>query len=66
MPDVIWLLNELGEGTDEIHQLADTFNAMFERLDSSFEAERQFTSDVSHELRTPMAVIMAQCEYFLE
>ena len=57
---------ELGEGTDEIHQLADTFNAMFERLDSSFEAERQFTSDVSHELRTPMAVIMAQCEYLLE
>lgn len=57
---------ELGKGADELHQLADTFNAMFERLDSSFEAERQFTSDVSHELRTPMAVIMAQCEYLLE
>ena len=36
------------------------------RLDESFEAERQFTSDVSHELRTPMSVIMAQCEYTLD
>jgi len=39
---------------------------MIARLDESFEAERQFTSDVSHELRTPMSVIMAQCEYTLD
>ncbi len=57
---------DIGEGTDELHQLADTFNEMFSRLDTSFEKERQFTSDASHELRTPMAVIMAQCEYSLE
>lgn len=56
----------LGEGKDELHQLADSFNGMFERLDRAFEAERQFTSDASHELRTPMTVIMAQCEYSLE
>lgn len=47
---------------DEIEQLARTFNAMFRRLDDSFRAERQFTSDVSHELRTPVGAIMAQCE----
>lgn len=57
---------ELGEGKDELHELADNFNQMFERLDDSFEAERRFTSDASHELRTPMSVIMAQCEYTLE
>lgn len=57
---------ELGKGSDELHQLADTFNSMFERLHSAFEREKQFTSDVSHELRTPMSVIMAQCEYSLE
>ena len=57
---------ELGEGNDELHQLANTFNGMFERLDQSFEAERQFTSDASHELRTPMSVILAQCEFSLE
>ncbi len=47
----------------EIRKLSDTFDKMFERLESAFEAEKQFTSDVSHELRTPTAVILAQCEY---
>lgn len=56
----------IGEGTDELHQLADSFNDMFTRLEHSFEKEQQFTSDASHELRTPMSVIMAQCEYTLE
>ncbi|MBQ1959023.1 MAG: HAMP domain-containing protein, partial [Firmicutes bacterium] len=57
---------DIGEGKDEIHMLADTFNGMFERLEKSFESERQFTSDASHELRTPVAVIMAQSQYALE
>lgn len=57
---------DLGQGNDELHQLADVFNDMFSRLDKSFESEQQFTSDASHELRTPMAVIMAQCEFTLE
>lgn len=57
---------DLGEGRDELHRLADSFNEMIARLDRAFEAERQFTSDASHELRTPMSVIMAQCEYSLE
>ena len=56
----------LGPGNDELHQLADTFNGMFGRLEQAFEAEQQFTADASHELRTPMAVIMAQCEFSLE
>lgn len=57
---------DMGEGSDELHQLAKSFNKMIERLDESFEAEKQFTSDASHELRTPMSVIMAQCEYTLD
>ena len=43
----------LGSGRDEVHVLAHTFDQMMERLQSSFETEKQFTSDVSHELRTP-------------
>ncbi len=57
---------DLGPGNDEIHKLAATFNNMFDRLEQSFQRERQFTSDASHELRTPTAVILAQCEYSLE
>lgn len=56
----------LGNGTDELHQLADVLDSMISRLDKAFKAEQQFTSDASHELRTPMSVIMAQCEYILE
>ena len=47
---------------DEVQELADTFNTMLERLERSFERERQFTSDASHELRTPVAVISACVE----
>lgn len=57
---------EIGEGKDELHQLAGSFNDMFERLEEAFDAERQFTSNVSHELRTPVSVIKAQCEIALE
>lgn len=57
---------DLGDGTDEIYRLGHTFDQMFERLEESFEREKQFTSDVSHELRTPVSVILSQCEYALE
>ncbi|MGE4214086.1 MAG: sensor histidine kinase [Anaerotignaceae bacterium] len=50
---------------DEISVLAETFDKMFERLQKSFDNERQFTCDASHELRTPTAVIISQCEYLL-
>ena len=56
---------EIGQGNDEVYEMADTFNEMFDRLQISFEKEKQFTADVSHELRTPMTVISAQCEYAL-
>ena len=56
----------IGEGNDEIYTLANTFDTMFDRLQSSFEREAQFTSDVSHELRTPVSIIISECEYGLE
>lgn len=54
---------QLPPGADEVHSLARTFDQMMDRLQASFEQEKQFTSDVSHELRTPVAVILSQCEY---
>ncbi len=56
---------QLKEGDDEVHRLAHTFDHMMDRLQDSFEREKQFTSDVSHELRTPTTVILSQCEYGL-
>ena len=56
----------LGDGNDEVYRLARTFDSMLERLQASFERERQFTSDASHELRTPVSVVVSQCEYALE
>ena len=50
-------------GRDEVSQLAASFDNMFDRLEASFEAEQQFTSDASHELRTPTTVILAECSY---
>lgn len=55
----------VSEVEDEISELARNFNTMFERLEASFEKERQFTADASHELRTPVATILAQCDYAL-
>jgi len=41
---------------DEVKELADTIDAMLERLDHSFDAQRRFVANASHELRTPLAV----------
>ena len=53
----------LPPGQDEFSRLAADFDQMFERLERSFEAEKQFTADASHELRTPVTIIKGACEY---
>jgi signal transduction histidine kinase len=40
---------------DELKELADTLDDLFDRLEASFEAQRQFAANASHELRTPLA-----------
>lgn len=47
---------------DEIGRLADTFDAMLDRLQGAFARERQFISDASHELKTPLTVINANAQ----
>ncbi|MFC9705240.1 ATP-binding protein [Streptomyces sp. NPDC056943] len=41
---------------DEVRELGDTFDAMLDRLDRTFDAQRQFTAHASHELRTPLTL----------
>lgn len=55
----------IGKGTDELHWLANTFDEMFDRIETVFHQQKKFTSDASHELRTPISVILSQCEYSL-
>jgi signal transduction histidine kinase len=40
---------------DELKRLADTFDDLLGRLESSFAAQRQFVGNASHELRAPLA-----------
>lgn len=54
-----------GNGTDEIAQLAITFNHMLGRLENAFISQRNFVSNASHELRTPLTSIMGQIEVAL-
>ena len=60
------------QGQLEIDRLAVSFNGMLERLEASFEAEkeakeqmRRFVADASHELRTPLTSIHGFLEVLL-
>jgi len=55
-----------GKGKDELERMAITFNQMLERLEQSFDAQRQLVSYVAHELRTPLAASIAELEMSLE
>jgi len=44
---------------DELKDLSDTIDALLERLDGSFAAQRRFVANASHELRTPLATVRA-------
>jgi two-component system sensor histidine kinase ArlS len=46
------------EGTkNELKDLAGVINNMLDRIEISYESQKQFVSDASHELRTPISVI---------
>jgi signal transduction histidine kinase len=41
---------------DELRELADTYDAMLDRLEKSFTSQRRFVANASHELLTPLTV----------
>lgn len=42
---------------NELKDLASVINSMLDRIERSYNSQKQFVSDASHELRTPIAVI---------
>lgn len=53
------------QGSDEIADLAATFDEMIARLEDAFRRQRQFTADASHELRTPLTLMRTRTELTL-
>lgn len=51
---------------DELKALADTFDAMLDRLQAAFEDQRRFAHEASHELRNPLAVARTNLELALD
>lgn len=49
-------------GSDEIAQLAETFNEMLDRLERAFDMQRRFLDDAGHELRTPLTIVRGHLE----
>lgn len=48
--------------SDEVGQLAITFDRMLDRLQAAFDREQRFTADAAHELRTPLTVMKGRLE----
>jgi signal transduction histidine kinase len=45
--------------SDELKALADTFDALLDRIEAAFHSQRRFIANASHELRTPLARLKA-------
>ncbi|RZJ69458.1 HAMP domain-containing sensor histidine kinase [Flavobacterium sp.] len=56
---------EVSSENDEIAVLTRTFNEMLQRIDNSFNAQKEFTSNASHELRTPVSRLTLQLDSLL-
>ncbi len=50
---------------DEVAELADTFDAMLDRLQATFDSQQRFVANASHELRTPLSVIRTELDVTL-
>jgi len=50
---------------DELKHLADTFDAMLDRVERGAEDQRRFIQDVSHELRNPLATMSMNLDVVL-
>ncbi|MDB5723073.1 MAG: cusS [Alphaproteobacteria bacterium] len=52
----------LGRAQDEVGELTELLNRMFDRIESAFAQMQRFSEEVSHELKTPLALIRLHSE----
>ncbi len=55
---------EVKSNKNEIDLIANEFNFMMDRIEISYEKQKEFTAHASHELRTPLSRITSQIENF--
>lgn len=56
----------LGKNRDELHTLSLSLNNMFDRLQFSFDHQKEYIGNASHELKTPLTVLMLGSEKILQ
>lgn len=49
-------------GRDDLSELTETINGMFDRLENAFSSQRRLIDDVGHELKTPITIIRGHLE----
>ncbi|MFC0778832.1 ATP-binding protein [Flavobacterium sp. HJSW_4] len=73
LKDIIFQIRDISEhnlnkrvvapkAKDELYELTQTFNAVFNRLEKSFNNHRNFVTTISHEFRTPLSILIAEIE----
>ncbi len=55
----------LGKNKDELFILASSLNGMFDRLQFSFNRQKEFIGNASHELKSPLTILMLGHEEML-